>query len=72
MRQTDDFFFQHLGILLFGNLRFLRLFVLVAVTWMDDAEDLCNIEGDGDGDGRNSSGVSSPTSGKGKTRDFTV
>lgn len=66
------FFFQHLGILLFGNLRFLWLFVLVAVTWMDDAEDLCNIEGDGDGDGRNSSGVSSSTSGKGKTRDFTV
>ncbi|KAE9465120.1 hypothetical protein C3L33_02972, partial [Rhododendron williamsianum] len=33
-------------------------------TWMDDAEDLCNIEGDGDGDGRNSSGVSSSTSGE--------
>ncbi|XP_058207372.1 reticulon-like protein B16 isoform X2 [Rhododendron vialii] len=31
---------------------------------MDDREDLCNIEGDGDGDGRNSSGVSSSTSGK--------
>lgn len=48
------------------------MIALVAVTWMADTEDLCNIEGDGDGDGRNSSGVSSSTSGKGKIRDFTV